>query len=170
MKHAASERVDQLGVAVLLGDQAADQTHIRGTILWEALLHCLPQLCPRISEVGRIELGELATDDCCHERRLVWVAPIDRGLADASGGCHRLHAHPREAALGQESERRRLDCVVDFGVERPGHPSNVTQSLRNIDSDDPGESKSKVCYRQSGRAGVMWKSEGHARADEVRSR
>ena len=100
MEDAAPERVDQLGVAFMLGNQAADQTNIGDTILRETLLHDPPQLGPRVSKVGRIELGELKTDDRRHQRRLVRIPPIDRRLADAGGGCHRLHAQyakPRSA-------------------------------------------------------------------------
>ena len=126
MQHVAPEGVDQLGVAFVLGDEAADQAHVRGAVLGKPLLHRQPELGARVAEVGRIELGELPGDHRCHQRDLVRVAPVDRGLAHARCRCDGLHAHPREAELGEEPERRRLDRVADVGVEWPGHFRNVT--------------------------------------------
>jgi hypothetical protein len=92
----------------------------------------VPQLGARVAHVGRVELRQPAGDDLGDERGLVGEAPVDRRLADPRGGGDGLHAHAREAALGQQCERGRLDRLVDLGVERAGHRYNITLPLRYV--------------------------------------
>lgn len=49
------ECVDQFGMVVLLGDQAADQTDVRRAICRQSVLDRAPQLGPRVGEVRRLE-------------------------------------------------------------------------------------------------------------------
>ena len=116
-----AERLDQLRVAVLLGDQPADQPHIRRTVSGKALLHRAPQLGAGVAEIGRLEHRQLTGDHMRHQARLVAEAAIDRRFADAGSLRDGLDRHSREAALDQQRERSSCDRVIDTRVQRPHH-------------------------------------------------
>src|SRR4029453_11332655 len=131
-QHGAPERLDQLGAALLLGAEAADQPDVARRVAGKAAVDSRPQLGARVADVGDLHPRQLAVDHGGHERGLVAEAAVDRGLADARDARHRLHAHPREPALPEERERRLRDGPVDGGIEGPGHANNITLPLRNV--------------------------------------
>ena len=107
---AAAEGVDQLGMAAVLGHQAADQRHVGGAVVGEAALDRLPQLRPGVAQVGHGEHGQPSGDD----RR------DERGLVGDSGGRSPACRRPR---------RRRPPPCSSPRTRAPSRSASVAASI-----------------------------------------